>query len=139
MYSVLLIDDEEVDSMIFSKILHHVAPEIKVLQCNNGHTALTFLNQLTALVDWPTHIFIDINMPIMDGFEFIDEYLKIQRLRGKYSNLFILSSSDSPADIKRAERYQCITKFLVKPITVQKIEKLFEFSLPEQGKVNNSR
>jgi CheY-like chemotaxis protein len=129
MYSVLLIDDEEVDCLIFSKILFHVAPEIKMTQYLNGHAALKFLNELIILEDWPTHIFVDINMPTMNGFEFIDEYLKIQESKGKHSNLFILSSSDSPTDIKRAERYQCISKFLIKPITIQKIEKIFEFSL----------
>jgi CheY-like chemotaxis protein len=65
-------------------------------------------------------ILLDINMPIMDGWQFLDEFVKIES--HKLITIYIVSSSIDPQDIKRAKKYQNISNYIVKPITIKKLK-----------------
>nr|WP_321222116.1 response regulator [uncultured Psychroserpens sp.] len=68
----------------------------------------------------PDIILLDINMPIMDGWQFLDEFVKIES--HKLITIYIVSSSIDPQDIKRAKKYQNISNYIVKPITIKKLK-----------------
>jgi CheY-like chemotaxis protein len=125
----MLLDDNELDNFINQKIIEasHFAGKIYV---NTGSkSALEFLNNLsissTETVNiFPEIIFIDLNMPMMDGFQFI-ENLKT-KMPGKLNSLklVILTSSVNPEDKKKASEIALDITFLNKPLTQEMLDKL---------------
>ena len=119
----MLVDDSELDNFINQKLLeaHHFARKIYVV--TSGKSAFEFLKNLLLIEDptdatFPSVIFVDINMPIMDGFQFIDQFLKISARLG-FPKIVILTSSVSSADRERAEALPGDIIFLNKPLTPQ--------------------
>ncbi|WP_133757167.1 response regulator [Gelidibacter sediminis] len=76
----------------------------------------------------PDIIFIDLNMPIMDGWEFIENFTQIEHKFNKLITLYIVSSSIIPADINRAKSLSNIEDYLVKPIRASQLEQIFRRS-----------
>jgi CheY-like chemotaxis protein len=70
----------------------------------------------------PEVILLDINMPVMDGWEFLEEFTKIQAKNP--ITIYIVTSSIDPADFKRAQQFEDITNYLVKPIAVDKLRQI---------------
>tara|TARA_Y100000782_G_C10184442_1_gene265680 strand:- start:2913 stop:3311 length:399 start_codon:yes stop_codon:yes gene_type:complete len=94
---------------------------------HNGKDALETLKpriEHGRLEDLPEIILLDINMPIMDGWEFLDEFVKIPL--EKEIRIYIVTSSIDPADTKKAEEYNNITNYIVKPITIDKLREILE-------------
>lgn len=118
---IILIDDNEADN-VFHEIMIRRAGftgELRVFE--NAGEALAFLqgDPLTA----PTWLFLDINMPLMDGFEFAREATPL--LDGRpTARLMLLTSSDAPQDRQRAEEMPVIRDFITKPLTVQRVRDL---------------
>jgi CheY-like chemotaxis protein len=125
----MLLDDNELDNFINQKIIeaNHFASKIYI---NTGSkSALEFLNNLSisstnTLNIFPEIIFVDLNMPMMDGFQFI-ENLKL-KLPEKLKNLklVILTSSVNPEDKKKASDIAMDITFLNKPLTQEMLDKL---------------
>lgn len=72
----------------------------------------------------PQVIFLDLNMPVWDGWQFLDEFTKIP-IEQKIT-IFILTSSNNGEDIKRAERYSLTSNYLVKPIDQSHLKEILE-------------
>jgi CheY-like chemotaxis protein len=118
----MLIDDNELDNFLNQKILegNHFAEKIYVN--TGGRSALEFLKNLSLHVDiagqiLPDVIFVDINMPLMDGFQFISQYEKFASSLSKKSNVVILTTSINPEDKARAASFKSKITFLTKPLT----------------------
>ncbi|RCW90207.1 response regulator [Winogradskyella arenosi] len=94
----------------------------------NGQEAINNLKPImNAGQNVPDVILLDINMPIMDGWQFLDEFVKIES--HKKMTIYIVSSSIDPVDIKRAERYDNITNYIIKPISLQTLKNILEETL----------
>ncbi|TCD01289.1 response regulator [Pedobacter psychroterrae] len=91
------------------------------------HNGKEALDRLTAIISigekLPDIILLDLNMPIMDGWEFLDEFTKVPSK--KEILIYIVTSSIDPADIERAKKYDDINNYLVKPITMATLKELF--------------
>lgn len=125
----MLLDDNELDNFINQKIIeaNHFASKIYI---NTGSkSALEFLNNLSisstdAVNIFPEIIFVDLNMPMMDGFQFIENLKNKLPEKLKNLKLVILTSSVNPEDKKKASEIALDITFLNKPLTQEMLEKL---------------
>lgn len=125
----MLLDDNELDNFINQKMIeaNHFAGKIYVN--TSSKSALEFLNNLSILstesVDiFPEIIFIDLNMPMMDGFQFIENLLKNLPEKSKELKLAVLTSSTNPNDKQKAATISQNIVFLNKPLTQQMLDQL---------------
>ena len=70
----------------------------------------------------PDAILLDLNMPVMDGWQFLDEFISLPIT--KEIHIFIMTSSIDPADIEMATKYKVVKEYIMKPITTQKLDDL---------------
>ncbi|MDO1451536.1 response regulator [Rhodocytophaga aerolata] len=119
--SILLIDDDAVTNFLHKCLLDELKVASKVYICENGQKALDFLQDCAQRQAWPALIFVDINMPVMNGMEFLEEY----KARN-YHQLFpgvvkVLTTSVNPKDIEKITRLG-IAPYLEKPLKKEHIE-----------------
>jgi CheY-like chemotaxis protein len=113
----MLIDEDEIDNIINQKIIESNNFSEKVLVFQTGTEALDFLRVNSKNAEnLPDLIFLDINMPIMDGFQFLEEFEKLDSPILDKSKIIMLSSSISPRDIDRAASNRFVKKYLNKPL-----------------------
>ena len=121
--SVLLIDDDEATNFLHQLIIKKSGLTENINIARDGKEALRYL---TSVIEGkhalPELIFLDINMPIMDGWEFLDEYQKLPLSGSNKPVLLILTASENPADEKRARDYLAVSGFLNKPLTVEVLQ-----------------
>jgi len=124
---VMLVDDDEVYLFAATKTIEATGLAAKIDVCNNGLDAINFLNnQLQNPSNLPEIIFIDLNMPIMDGWEFLEAYeLLQQKLPGKIK-IYILSSSVDKNDIMRSKKYGSVIEYIVKPVFKAKFSEILQ-------------
>ncbi|MGW8122177.1 response regulator [Roseivirga echinicomitans] len=91
----------------------------------DGKSALDGLSSILAAdKNLPELILLDLNMPVMDGWQFLDEFTKIKT--NKKITLYIVSSSINKEDLKRAETYEVVSNYIVKPITMDALQVILE-------------
>jgi CheY-like chemotaxis protein len=120
---ILLVDDNDVDNFIAEQMLQirNVAEHITVKK--SASSALDFLQKQAAQLNpFPDYIFLDLNMPVMDGYAFLKEYSKFPEPLKAKSNIIILTSSEDPKDKDKAEHNPLVKKFLQKPLTLKNID-----------------
>lgn len=123
-----LIDDDNVYISLVRKIIEVRKLCQNLLVFKNGKEALYYFETLLSNFDEkdiPEIVFLDLNMPIMDGWEFLDEFTKIKNRFGKVITLYVVSSSINPADIERAKNFKTVKEYLVKPVTLKHLDTIF--------------
>ncbi|WP_405564941.1 response regulator [Polaribacter sp. Asnod6-C07] len=119
---VMLIDDNHPTNFIHTKIITKVKPTTEILVHDKAEEALNHLKSTEVL---PEIIFLDINMPGMDGWEFLEEYEKMTDFKEKCIIIVMLTTSLNPEDVKKSEKYISINGFEHKPLTPEKLQKMF--------------
>jgi CheY-like chemotaxis protein len=114
--SVLLIDDNDIDNFINERMITTNQFSPKVIVKNSGELALQYLRDNATSENLPGLIFLDLNMPVMDGFAFLDEYEKLPDSIKSNMKIIVLSSSISPEDINRASTNPYVAKYVNKPL-----------------------
>lgn len=114
---VMLIDDNEIDLNINSKIIALTKLFEEIIICCSGEESLDYLNKhINDPEKLPDFILLDIQMPEMDGFEFLDHYDRLPKSFTNNCPMAMLSSTLDFGDIKRAEANRYVTKLLKKPL-----------------------
>jgi len=117
----LLIDDNYIDNFVTRRILEGSNFADKVIVTQSATEAIQSLRSGSV---HPDVIFLDIRMPLMGGFEFLQEYEKID-IQGKADiKIFMLSSSLDPADMKKSINNKFITQFIHKPLTQKALDEI---------------
>jgi CheY-like chemotaxis protein len=116
--SVMLVDDNDVDNYISQRMIELSNFSENVLVKNNGKSALEFLEQNQNSPELlPDIIFLDISMPIVDGYVFLYEFEKYSDVLKNKSKVVILTSSDNKQDIDRMNDNEFVFKYVTKPLT----------------------
>lgn len=115
--TVMVVDDDDNWCFLSRRMLQKAGVGKQIITANNGLEAIKKLQALLANGDkLPDLIFLDIKMPVMDGFEFLDEITKWEVLSPIHTRIFMCSSSVHFKDKERADRYP-IAGFITKPLT----------------------
>ena len=115
---VMLIDDNETDNFISKRIIEIAEFAEEVVIKNSGQSALNYIEQhKNDLERLPDLIFLDINMPIVDGFVFLYEFENFSHEVKDKCKIVILSSSDNKRDIDKIVNNNYVIKFITKPLT----------------------
>jgi len=118
--SILIIDDDEVNNFICSKIIEEEQIANKITATLGVNEALDFIHRgLSQETSLPDLILLDLNMPVLTGWDFLEEYKKLVPQLNKEVILVILSSSAFQDDIKKAREYKEVNAYKTKPITKQ--------------------
>jgi CheY-like chemotaxis protein len=116
MNSVLLVDDDAICNYLATKVLQKLGVEMEIHTAVNGKEALNLFNSYyQGSTPLPAVILLDLNMPIMDGFGFIEAFRRLDLPRKDEVRIIILSSSTDPADVEKAKTLG-VNKFLSKPL-----------------------
>jgi CheY-like chemotaxis protein len=124
---VALVDDDKIFQLTASKTIRALQLTDQILQFHNGEDALQFLSENSRNEDsLPDYIFLDINMPLVDGWMFLQDFAEIKQNLPKSISIYMVSSSIDPRDVNRAKNIQDVTDYVVKPVTKEKFLELLQ-------------
>lgn len=122
--NVFLIDDDATFVFLTKRIINSTGVPARIFEFPNGRPAIDhLLHNRHNSAEMPDIIFLDLSMPVMDGWEFLEEYKALPQDINKVT-LYILSSSISPHDVNQAKSNNLVTDFLIKPITKERFLKI---------------
>jgi CheY-like chemotaxis protein len=125
---ILLIDDDDTSNYISEKLIKRLNIGCNTFSLKNGQEAMNFLEEHYAPATGSSEeqtdlIFLDINMPVMDGLEFLEEFYNNKKLKKEYLDaisIYMLTSSDSPLDKEKISKYN-VKGYISKPMTEDKL------------------
>ncbi len=126
-----IIDDDAIYVNLLKKIIEAKRLCKNLLVFKNGEEALHHFGGLVndyKEKDIPEIIFVDLNMPIMDGWDFLDHFESIKKKFEKHIALYVVSSSINRVDVERAKGINAVVDYLVKPILIEELESIFSGS-----------
>ena len=125
---VFLIDDDNIYQYTARVILESTGLAKQIQSFYNGNDAINYFADPKNFDSetLPDVIFLDINMPIMDGWEFLEEYKQFQGKLPKPIAIYMVSSSVNSSDMQKSRSYNAVSDYLVKPVSRSKYQELME-------------
>ena len=125
---VCLIDDDNIYQYTARVILESTGLAKEIHSFYNGSEAISYFRDEKNLQPeiLPDVIFVDINMPVMNGWEFLEEYQKLYAMLPKPIVVYVVSSSVDSSDMQKSRSYKAVSDYLVKPVNRSKYQELME-------------
>lgn len=126
--TILCIDDDPIALMLFKMVIKKSLFSNEIITAKNGEEALNYFNTFkhpspdSELKKQPQLIFLDLNMPVMGGWEFLDCFSTADYCDHNTIKVIILSSTIDPEDLEKAKKYPMVLDFLSKPISKEMLE-----------------
>lgn len=120
-HKVMLVDDDKINNFINLKLIRKIGLSEDIVVANNGKEAIDFFNEkVIEQTDLPDLILLDLNMPVMDGFEFLDEFEK-----SHYQNhkplIIVLTTSNNANDLEKVQGSKLAAGYINKPLTEENL------------------
>ncbi|PKL76599.1 MAG: response regulator [Candidatus Melainabacteria bacterium HGW-Melainabacteria-1] len=124
--TICLVDDDEIYQYTTQKYIEVRKLAQKILSFPDGEIAIDYLQEhIEEPACLPDKILLDLSMPVMDGWEFLEEFVQLKPRIGKSIEVYIVSSSVNLRDLERARRISEVSDYIVKPINDDKLEQIF--------------
>lgn len=128
---ILCVDDDPITLMLCKMVIAKSSFAKEIITAQNGEEALGYFDELklnnlgSEISKYPPLVFLDLNMPVMDGWDFLDHFVKEEYTSVfKDTKIIILSSTIDPKDIEKSKTYPMVIDFISKPITKELLEEL---------------
>ena len=115
--AIFLVDDDPINNLINNRLLAKVGISEEIIEFLEGEDALTKIKDESS--ERTLLIFLDINMPVLNGWEFLEKY--IENFPDRHDKIVILSSSIDFQDRQKASGFEIVSGFIEKPLTLEKI------------------
>jgi CheY-like chemotaxis protein len=124
---IALVDDDSIFQFTATRLLESSKLAQNILHFENGAEALTFLREKALQKEFlPDYLFLDINMPFVDGWMFLEDFTTLKSSLAKDISIYMVSSSIDPRDLNRAKGFSEVTDFIIKPISLEHFQKLLK-------------
>ncbi|MEL1246403.1 response regulator [Flavobacterium sp. DGU11] len=124
--SLYVIDDDKIYHFLLKNLLKQNGINAKSTFFSNGQDAIDFIKQNNHIEQLPDLILLDVNMPIMNGWQFLEEFIKLGPDLSKMPVIYMISSSNNEVDIERAKDFNgTVRDYFLKPICKEDIDKIF--------------
>ncbi len=120
-FSFIIIDDSELDCFVTQRLLKHSNRNVIVKTFQNARQVLEIIRESSKEDNQATIILLDLQMPLMNGFDFVEEFEKLPAEVQKSYTIAILSSTKNPTDVYKILTYKTVNSIIEKPLTKEKL------------------
>jgi CheY-like chemotaxis protein len=134
---VMLVDDSTIDNFVNKKVMGRYNFAGKVNEFNKVHDALNYLAEVESdtEADIPSILFLDLEMPQINGFEFLDKFDRLSSKMQKNISIVILTSSLNPADLERCSKHRSVLTYIHKPLMKHNLDEINSILLKKSAKL----
>lgn len=125
--TVAIIDDDDIYQYAAKKTIVATESVNNIITFSDGQEAIDFFLENYGKADeLPDLVFLDLNMPILDGWQFLEEYIPLKEKIQKEIIIYITSSSKNPDDLIQAKNLTAVSDYIVKPLSIEKFKDIFK-------------
>lgn len=122
---ICIIDDDAIAVFGLKRSMQSIGISTDISVFENGHDAIeNFHQQIKSELSLPSLLFIDLNMPVMDGWDFLEAFAKIHPEEKEMPTIFIMTSSVDAKDVEKAKAYNLEGHYLIKPVTSDVLKRI---------------
>lgn len=121
--SVVIVDDDPIIRLVIQRMVRNIDSSVDCHQCENGEVGLSTIEKLQNVTDYII-VLLDINMPVLNGWEFLGRLQQINIVASNNFQLYMITSSTDASDKIKARSYPVIKKLYTKPLSNQDLKEI---------------